>query len=472
MAVLYAEKAPLEKYLCAPGRIRLTNVFMTMWRLIGEVWQQFQAKQCQMSAGALTFMTLFALVPMMTVSYSMFSLFPAFSGVDEQLNQLIFSNFLPEAGSEVTQYLADFSAQARKLNLASVPLLIVTAYLMLKNIEKSFNRIWGVKQGRRGLSNFLIYWAILSLGPLLLGAGLAISTYLLSMRYLLHDYAGASITSTLISYLPLFLTFAAFTLLFAAVPNCRVPLRKAAIGGVVVAILFELLKRAFGAIMAKSSITVIYGAFAFLPLFLIWVNITWMLILGGAILVRVLSTNNKVTLSVKYPDLVAAMIVLWEFRSRLHQGDSLSDADLLNVGVGSEQWQRLRDAFVAHKVITITAQGDYVLCRDLTTLTLRALADIVGVEPQMPGVSDYLQQFGWFEALAPRLLSIDHHMEHQFDVSLAAIFDTRREAPEYPDEGEGLEMLRSELSDTDTALPALADTADWEQDAKAGNQST
>ncbi|UTA46696.1 YihY family inner membrane protein [Simiduia sp. 21SJ11W-1] len=412
-----------------------------------------------MSAGALTFMTMFALVPMMTVTYSMFSLFPAFQGLDQQLNALIFSNLLPEAGSEVSEHLANFSQQARKLNLASVPLLIITAYLMLKNIEKTFNRIWGVKRGRHGLLNFLIYWAVLSLGPLLLGAGLVMSTYLLSMEFFTEGESSLGLAAWLYSYLPLLLTALAFTLLFAAVPNCRVPLRKAAIGGVVVAVLFELLKRAFGAIMGQTSIAMIYGAFAFLPLFLIWVNITWMLILSGAILVRVLSTDNRVTLSVKYPDLVAALIVLWEFRRRLVSGNSLADGDLLAAGVGSEQWQRLRDALLENQVITVTGGGDYVLCRDLSRLTLRQLADTVGVEAQMPGESDYLQQFDWFSAVAPRLLSIDQHMEQQLDVTLAEIFDTFLERPDYPDEGEGLEMLQSELSDSDTALPNFDDSA-------------
>ncbi|MBB3167808.1 YihY family inner membrane protein [Simiduia aestuariiviva] len=435
----------------------LNNFFGGLWRLIPELAYQFQDKHCQMSAGALTFMTMFALVPMMTVTYSMFSLFPAFQGLDSQLNALIFSNLLPESGSEVSQYLSDFSRQARKLNLASVPLLIITAYLMLKNIEKTFNRIWGVKRGRRGLSNFLIYWAILSLGPLLLGAGLVMSTYLLSIKFFADETTTLGFIAPLYSYLPLLLTALAFTLLFAAVPNCRVPLRKAAIGGIAVAILFELLKRAFGVIMAKSSITMIYGAFAFLPLFLIWVNITWMLILSGAILVRVLSTDNRVTLSIKYPDLVAALVLLWEFRCRLNTGDSLADGDLLRVGVGSEQWQRLRDALLEHQIITVTAQGDYVLCRDLGNFTLRQLADAIGVEAHMPGVSDYLQQFDWFSSVAPRLLSIDQHTEQQLDIPLAQIFDAHVERPTYPDEGEGLEMLHSELSDTDTALPRLTD---------------
>lgn len=440
------------------------GIFATSWRLLAEVYHQFNDKHCQMSAGALTFMTLFAMVPMMTVTYSVFSLFPAFQGMDDQLNKLIFSNFLPESGSDVTQYLADFTQQARKLNLASVPLLVVTAYLMLKNIEKTFNRIWGVKQGRKGISNFLIYWAILTLGPLSLGLGVAMSTYFFSMKFFSTEGASAfSPFATLLSYVPLLLSALLFSLLFAAVPNCRVPLKKAAIGGVLVAILFELLKRAFGIIMAKSSFAVIYGAFAFLPLFLIWVNITWILVLGGAILVRVLSTNNRVTLSVKYPDLVAALIVLWEFRQRLASGQSLADSDLLSVGVGAEQWQRLRDAFLDHQVIAVTAQGDYVLCRDLSMITLRKLADIVDVEAQMPGVSDYLQQFGWFSAVAPRLLSVDQHTEQQYDVPLAELFAAELERPEYDNEGEGLEMLRSELSDTDTAMPALVEEEQTDQ---------
>src|SRR5690606_13148870 len=114
---------------------------------------------CQKSAAALTYMTLFAIVPLMTVMYSMFSVIPSFDGVADRMQDLIFTNFVPEARHSVQEYVAGFSRQARALSGIGVVILLITAYLMLTNIEKTFNDIWGVAKPRRGLSSFLLYWA-------------------------------------------------------------------------------------------------------------------------------------------------------------------------------------------------------------------------------------------------------------------------------------------------------------------------
>ena len=146
------------------------------WSFLRLIIEQFFEKKCQKSAASLTYVTLFALVPLMTVTYSMFSIIPAFQGVGDQLQGLIFEHLLPTTGQELVGYLQDFSNQARKLTVVGVIFLVVSAYFMLANIEENFNAIWGVPEGRKGIANFLLYWAILSLGPLLLGAGLAKTT--------------------------------------------------------------------------------------------------------------------------------------------------------------------------------------------------------------------------------------------------------------------------------------------------------
>jgi len=198
------------------------------------------------------------------------------------------------------------------------------------------------------------------------------------------------------------------------------------------------------------------------PLFLLWVNLLWMIILAGAVLVRNLSTYKTMVIGETYPDLIAALLALWRFHECLRTGVAANDTQLLRVGIEADQWQRVRDELLRHKVIAVTQQSDYVLCRDLGTVTLRNLADIVGVQSQMPGVSDYLQTFEWFPEVAARLLSIDQHVEVQFDVPLADVFHAVGPAvDEYPNEGEGLEMLHSELEGYQT-LPggrAASETA-------------
>jgi len=423
------------------------NYLTLMWRFIPFAVTQFRLKRCQQRAAALTYMTLFGIVPMMTVTYAMFSLIPSMQGMGEELQTFLLGYIVPSSELQVHGYLQEFSSQARSLTWVGIAMLVATAYLMLKSIEQAFNDVWGVLEARKGLSNFLLYWAVLSLGPLLLGLGFGVSTYLLSLKLMVSEYDSLGLMPVLLSYVPWLLTAAAFTLLFAAVPNCKVPLKHALFGGVVSAILFEVLKYLFALLVAHSDFRMIYGAFAIVPLFLLWVNLLWMIVLAGAVMVRNLSTYKTMVIGETYPDLIAALLALWRFHECLRTGVAANDTQLLKVGIEADQWQRVRDQLLRHRVIAVTQQSDYVLCRDLGTVTLRSLADIVGVKSQMPGVSDYLQTFEWFPEVAARLLSIDQHVEVQFDVPLANIFHAAcPAADEYPDEGEGLEMLHSELA--------------------------
>uniref|UniRef100_UPI0035650DEE YihY family inner membrane protein n=2 Tax=unclassified Pseudomonas TaxID=196821 RepID=UPI0035650DEE len=139
------------------------NDWMEFWRFL---LQRFLADRGANNAAALTYTTLFAVVPMMTVTFAMLSAVPAFQGTGEQIQAFIFRNFVPSAGEMVQEYLRNFTAQARQLTWIGVVVLAVTAFLMLLTIEKAFNTIWRVRQPRRGASSFLLYWAILSLGPI------------------------------------------------------------------------------------------------------------------------------------------------------------------------------------------------------------------------------------------------------------------------------------------------------------------
>lgn len=385
--------------------------------------RQYQQKECQKSAASLTYVTLFAIVPLMTVTFSMFSIIPAFEGVGEQLQTLIFSHALPYSEQELVSYLQEFSSQARKLTVIGVVFLVGSAYLMLKNIEANFNSIWGVKYGRRGIMSFLLYWAILSLGPLLLGVALAISTYVASLRLLMDEYASLGLVTWLFQFLPVLLSTAAFTLLFAAVPNCKVPVSDAAIGGFVTAITFELLKRLFGLVVTNSSFTLIYGAFALVPLFLLWINMIWMVVLGGAVLVHTIGTYKVVLKDRGYPDLLATLLVLWKFRQASARGLSLSNPELLQIGLSSEQWRRIRDILQSRRLIAATSQGDFVLCYDLHQLSLAQLAGMLQLSRQLPPDVSGLEDLPWLPAAKAHLGAIDEFASERMSISVAALFE-------------------------------------------------
>lgn len=374
---------------------------------------------CQKGAAALTYMTLFAIVPLLTVLYSVFSIIPAFSGASENLMALVFRNFVPEVSQGLQTYLREFSAQARSLSGVGVLMLVVTAYFMLTNIEKTFNVIWGVHKPRRGLSSFLLYWAVLTIGPLFLGLGIAISTYLLSLKFILNKYDTLGISAFVFRILPFVLTASAFTLLFVAVPNCRVPFRYGVFGGAVTAVVFELLKFGFSIIVTRLNFHMVYGAFAVVPLFLLWLNLVWTVILTGAIFVRTLAERQYAIIDGRATDMVAALKCLQMFRAASGQGGRIRDADCYKLGLGVVHWQFLRGRFIQHQWLAVTNGGHYVLCRDLRSVTLWDLAVIL--ELKLGELSEVISQppkAAWFEDYRNRRESLSEHAKQTFSESI------------------------------------------------------
>ncbi|MES2674678.1 MAG: YihY family inner membrane protein [Pseudomonadota bacterium] len=381
-------------------------------------------KNCQQSAASLTYMTLFAIVPMMTVTYSMFSIIPAFQALGDQFQAMIFANILPSNEDIVVQYLQDFSQQARQLTVFGVLFLMASAYFMLKNIEEHFNAIWTVPQGRHGVSNFLLYWAILSLGPLLLGLALVMNTYLLSLHIFVGNYDSYDIVAQLFKWLPWLFTSAAFTLLFLAVPNCKVYVGHAVLGGVLTMLAFQLCKLSFSWIVSHSSLKFIYGAFAVVPLFLLWINLSWMIVLGGAVFVRTISLYQIGLKNRGYPDFFGCLLVLWQFHQASYKGDHVSNKQLLHLGLSSEQWQRLREILLNHHVISISQRNELVLSRDLAHLTLWDIKQFLGAPRRLPDDLSYLRNLPWLPYAQNYLGRLDTIENESLSMTVEAFFTT------------------------------------------------
>lgn len=343
-------------------------------RFLVHLYQRFFADRIPQSAAALTYTTLFAVVPMMTVTFVMLAAVPAFRDLGEPIQAFIFRNFVPAAGEQVQQYLREFSSQARELTWIGVGVLLATALLTLHTVEGAFNQIWRRQRARRGLSSFLLYWAILSLGPLLLGAGFAASTYVTSLELLSgpHALPGAA---TLLARMPLFTGIAAFTLLYAAVPNTRVPLAHALLGGCFTALLFEAAKALFALYVSLfPTYELIYGAFSAVPLFLLWIYLGWLIVLLGAELVCHLGDAPAWRGSAR-PALVNLLGLLAQLYARQQSGRALSRTALARSGwaLGEDEWGRLIGFLERERVVSATGAGDWVLCRDLSQLSLEQL---------------------------------------------------------------------------------------------------
>lgn len=300
--------------------------------LIRFVIRRFIGQECQKTAAALTYTTLFALVPLMTVAFGILSALPSTDEAGSGIQELLFSNLLPESSQMVSNYLADFAQQARNLTFVGVAFLIVTAILMMKAIERAFNNIWSVAEDRKGASSFLLYWSVLTLGPLLMGSGMAVTSFVVSHKLFLSATDSLGITAVFLQFLPLLTSSLAFMMLFHFVPKTHVPLKNAWIGGLFTAACFELAKWIFTQFVSQSpSYQVVYGAFAAVPLFLLWIYISWNILLLGATLVMALQRYQPDWKRVNRNPFMVAIQVLQLLFERWKQNKPVTKNELQEV---------------------------------------------------------------------------------------------------------------------------------------------
>ena len=240
-------------------------------------------------AGSLTFTTVLALVPILTIALAIFTTFPLFNTFRSSLEAYFVQNLMPKGiANTILGYLTQFSSKATRLSAFGAVVLIVTAVAMMLMIDRVFNQIWRVKTKRPITQRILVYWAIVTLGPLLIGASITLTSYLFSatngaVRHV--PFLGGMFYSSI----SILLTTVAFTLLYIVVPNRLVEWRDALCGGVLAALAFEIIKRLFAIFVVKvPTYTVIYGAVAAFPIFLVWLYLGWLITLGGAVVTAAL----------------------------------------------------------------------------------------------------------------------------------------------------------------------------------------
>ncbi|WP_205962438.1 YihY family inner membrane protein [Paraburkholderia phosphatilytica] len=236
-------------------------------------------------AGSLTFTTMLSLVPLATVAFALFTAFPIFAKFQMSLQSFLADHLMPmQINDQIFHWLNQFASKAKGLTTMGMIVLFVTSVMTMMTVESAFNVIWRVRKPRPFAQRVLVYWAILTLGPILIGVSLSISSYVFTRSM---AYSAAQHITPLIDWaltgaaLPL--TALAFTMLYVFLPNCRVEWRDAVVGGVGAAIAFELAKRGFGFYIKRiPTYTAVYGAFATLPMFLLWMYLSWFITLAGA----------------------------------------------------------------------------------------------------------------------------------------------------------------------------------------------
>jgi len=388
--------------------------------LLHFVAKRLKEDHCGQAAASLTFTTLLSLVPMLTIALTMFSAFPVFDDFAAQIKTYLLSNMMPDkAGAIISNYMEQFTESASRLTAVGIAFLAVTAMSMMMTIDKTFNVIWRVTRPRPLLKRLVVYWAILTLAPLLVGASLSLTSWLvgLSMGYAKSiPFFGIGA----LKILPLMFTTLAFTMLFRLVPNRYVPLRHALIGAFIAAVLFEAMNRVFGSYISHvPTYKLVYGAFASVPIFLMWIYLSWLIILYGAVIAASLSHWRVPDVHNQPPimTLLHAMRALQIMSQGLHEGHVTTFGELSKkLRLGYDGLEQMLDTLQAGQLVSKAEGQGWLLMRDAEHIRVTELLQLFALNrhalKDMPP-NDPLQR--WLASCAEK-------MEKHTNVTLQDLF--------------------------------------------------
>lgn len=286
-------------------------------------------KKLTQVAASLTFTTVLGLVPLLAVVLSLFTAFPLFAEFRIALENFLATNLMPAAVSaNIMLYLNKFAEKASGLTAIGTFALIMTSVLLIRTIDDTLNSIWDVEHQRPLRQRILVYWAIISLGPILMGASLWASALAAKQSLSYVEHLHASIRFAL-SAVPLIVTSLGFTGLFMGVPHCPVHWKDALAGGFATAIVLSLMRAGFAFYLARfPSYTIIYGAFATLPIFLLWMYMSWLAILAGATMAATLPAIRQRRWDLQrhpgsqFVDAIAVLESVWHAQQHAPSGAS------------------------------------------------------------------------------------------------------------------------------------------------------
>ncbi|KAE9531734.1 virulence factor BrkB family protein [Ursidibacter sp. B-7004-1] len=245
-------------------------------------------------SGYLTYSTLLSLVPLIMVAFSIFTLLPIFDQATTQLKELAYDNFAPNASHMVQEYLDLFVENSKKMGIISILGLVVVAVMLISSIDNALNEIWHNTKKRSVVLSFVIYLAVLIFGPMFAGASIAISSYIFSLEMFETDGI-FSFSHHLLKLMPFFLIWLLFSFVYLIVPNTSVKFKHAAIGALMAALFFTLGKQLFvWYITTFPSYQAIYGVLATIPIMIVWIHLSWKVVLSGGQIASVLKDMEMI----------------------------------------------------------------------------------------------------------------------------------------------------------------------------------
>ena len=351
----------------------LKQKLATFKRFVKEVIHQFIINETSLSASSLAYTSLLSLVPFMAVLVTVFSAFPMFEDFSGQVQDFIFSNFVPTSGEIVQDYIAGFVEKSRNLNFTMPLFVFVTSIMMMYTMEKALNRIWDTKPSGNLIKKTIMYWTVLTMGPLLVVGGLVLTSYMFA-------YSGfAGVKVYLLKFLPIIASSVGFFLIYLIVPNRKVNWKSAIVGALVAAVLFEIAKRGFAwYVTTFPSFTRIYGTLATIPIFLIWVFLSWNIILLGGTIAATLETSRWRGHVQSYTGSQRFLVIL-DILYRLYhasiKGRTVPLNEIFNAmyTVPDNEINKQLVWLEEHKLIQVNQEGDYVLLQDLDSISISNL---------------------------------------------------------------------------------------------------
>ena len=251
--------------------------------LLGGVVKRMRQPRVTRVASSLAFTTLLSLVPMLIVVFSILSLFPIFDKWRRIVEAFLYANFIPATGEVISKHLQELSSHTQSLTFISTGVFLISVLLLFSTIENTFNDIWRVKSGRPLVERIFVYLAMVILGPLLVVSSLSVTSYLVSLPIISNMPVPKNLNTQLLKLLPILFESTAFLLIYLIIPNQVVLLRHALIGTLVSTFLFEISKKIFTIYVTNfDSYQVIYGALWVIPVFFVWIFISWLVVLVGA----------------------------------------------------------------------------------------------------------------------------------------------------------------------------------------------
>jgi len=373
----------LDRY---PWLKRAHDVALFAQRRAGDV------KMAQV-AGSLTFTTTLAIVPLFAVALALFTSFPLFAEFRGAVENSVLNGLPDQIASTVLRYINEFAEQATRLTAVGLTALALTSVAMMITVDRVLNDIWRVRVRRSFGQRILIYWAILTLGPLLIGASLTASSYLWSRSTEAIMQLPAWVRGAL-DYAPAIVGGFAYSALYVALPNRRFAWRDALIGGFIAAALAELFNHLFGVFVSRGTTGSIYGAFAAAPLFLIWIYLSWYVVLFGAAIaatlprLRATRFTDELRAGDRFLTAVALLKIL--LRSKHSLSPAMASADLARqVQTSLDQAEELLETLehlgyvgrLAVKGAHHGAAPTWTLVCDETVMALRPAFDRLAVDP-------------------------------------------------------------------------------------------